>query len=70
MARLRVTAVARERSHCNETEVTARWMDMLPRFPPKRIALVMIAGLAVLAAFCMHAWTPDRARPGEPARSS
>jgi hypothetical protein len=49
---------------------TARWIDMLPRFTPKRIALVVIAGLAVFAAFCVHGWSPNRARPGEPARSS
>ena len=42
---------------------------MLSRDTPKRIALVVVAGLAVLAAFCMHAWIPSRARPGEPARN-
>jgi hypothetical protein len=47
-----------------------RWIDMLPRHTPKRVALVVIAGLAVLAAFCMHGWTSNRPRPGEPARSA
>jgi hypothetical protein len=42
---------------------------MLARCTPKRIALVVIAGLAVLTAFCMHASISSRARPGEPARS-
>ena len=64
-----VTAAARARSQCNTTEGYARWIDMLSRDTPKRIALVVVAGLAVLAAFCMHAWIPSRARPGEPARS-
>jgi hypothetical protein len=48
----------------------ARWIDMLARHTPKRIALVVIAGLAVLAAFCMHGWSSNRARRGEPAPSS
>jgi hypothetical protein len=43
---------------------------MLTRDTPKRIALVVIAGLAVLAAFYMHGLSSNRARPGEPARSS
>jgi hypothetical protein len=43
---------------------------MLSRGTPKRIALVVIAGLAVLAAFCMHRWISNRARSGEPARSA
>jgi hypothetical protein len=43
---------------------------MLPRRTPQRIALVVIAGLAVLAAFCLHALASNRARPGEPVRSS
>ena len=47
----------------------ARWIDMLSRDTPKRIALVVIAGLAVLAAFYLHASTSSRA-PRVPARSS
>jgi hypothetical protein len=43
---------------------------MLARLIPKRIALVAIAGLAVVAAFCLHGLISSRARPGEPARSS
>ena len=43
---------------------------MLPRWPPKRIAHTVIAGLAVLAAFCMHGLISNRVRPGEPARSA
>lgn len=43
---------------------------MLSRDTPKRIALVVIAGLAVLAAFWMHASISNRGRPGEPARGS
>jgi hypothetical protein len=43
---------------------------MLSRHTPKRIALVVIAGLAVLTAFWMHGSSSNRARPGEPARGS
>jgi hypothetical protein len=43
---------------------------MFPRFTPRRIVLIAIAGLAVFAAFCMHGWSSNRARSGEPARSA
>jgi hypothetical protein len=43
---------------------------MLTRDTRKRIALVVIAGLAVLTAFCVHGWSSNRARPGESARSA
>lgn len=65
-----VASVTLASSRCNTAEGHARWIDMLTRDTPKRIALVVIAGLAVLAAFCMHGWSSNRARPGEPARSS